>query len=1772
MKPLTSVSPRLVLVVSTLIALAASTAKAANDFWAGVSGSSASTNWTDPANWTFSGQSSPQTYFNQVEFIGVGASPNNNTAVNNVLDATTGISQMPIWELDYAVTNGNYTTLIAPGVTMQTGAGNGFLKVGADVLHTGSPAPADAVETITILGAGGTLIMNPNNNNGLLVGQGSVSPNDTHNVTLDMSGLDNFVMNPPSGGNSYIYLASSSAARANGVLYLAKTNNIVLGAGIQICNQSSSSNSLPVIMYLGINNSITTGTSGNFNIGQTGVSTNGCIVEFNPVFLGGANPPTAVLNSAATGGRIPGLFVCNTSQGFPSYALCDLSGGSINALVNNLAVGLSSSGHGSATGVLTFDMGTINASTSSVGRQQSSGGGIAVGTVNINSNSTYGASATLTVGGTLSLGVVTGTLTPGSAGTININGGTLSVGTIATGGGGASTINCSKGNITIGTTAGTAAAPISAVSLTNSSLTFAANPNVTNAFVSSLVTGGSGNVINISSVPPSPTYPEIVHLIQYSSIGGAGYNFTAGTLPALASGYISNDIANSSIDLVLTTGPLALSWNGSINGNWDSSTANWTGGTGVYSDGNFVQFLDGASANNVNLTTTLLPGGITISNSALNYTFSGSGNLAGSYSLIKQGTNVLVLDNSSSNIYSGGTTISAGAIQIGNSDANGNLPGNITDNGLVIFDRNDGSLTLNNAISGTGGLVHAGGGTLQLSGGNTFTGLVLVTNGSTLQLGSSAALGGGTSPAVIAGGCTLDFNGLGTLKTIMVSGTGANGNGALTDTGGAVYSGLSTNIILTGDTTFNYPVRWDLGSASPGSVLQTDGQARNLTLNSSSGYFQWQNLSVLAPLANITLAAGTLGVVGSTTFGDPNATLALEGGTTLQFYGPNVFVNKNVDFQANATIQVSSGNNRMNGAMTLEPGYCEFNIGGGTSLTLSNVLSGSGVFYQLTGTGTTTLWGNSPSFTGGILLNAGNVVLNGLIGSGITSSFAGTEISGNGTANGLVDVSGGLNPGSIGGAGTFNAAGGLTLEVGATVTMDLAPANSVGGGTNDLIAVTGDLTVNGNNININPLTGVLTNGTYVLMTYSGNLNGFFGTASTITSSRYNFTIDTSIPHQVNLIVAGVPDVLAWNNGSGDGQWNVQASQNWTNLTRNVEDQFFAADMVLLDNRGAQGPNPLTALTIPSGTVVTPSVITNNSTTNYTISGAGKISGPANIVKLGPSTLTMTLTNDFTGNLTIGTGTVQLNGVTAAAGATNGTLVISNGATLAVNLNGSYPTGDAGFGNKPIVVSGTGANGNGAIQFSGGPLYNDGSTLGLGQYITLAGDTTFSAAGRFDWGYPGAGTTLSTRGSNYNLTVSAGSGYSQWYDIGIDTNLGNIDLYTTAGSQTMRIQALGVSLGNPTNILTLHSNILFNVQHGDTTAGDNGYAKIVHILPTATWQYQPNGGAGDYRLATAFVLETNAGLYFFNGTGGSGSGTVINGTVQLNDLAHLQIGDSTVTFSNVISGPGGFYWDNYNNNMVFTATNTYQGPTILGSGMVLALVGNGSISSSTNISLGTSAVLDVSGRSDQTLTLALGQMLQGNGAIKGGLLVPGGAVLAPGGVGTIGTLSVTNSINLSGILFMDINGTNLDQLNCTNGMTFGGDLVVSNLGPAFTAGQSFKLFNAGSYTGTFSLITPAPGPGLSWDQSALNTGIIKVIGGAVKPTISHISISGGNVVLSGTNNSGQPGNYSVLTSTNINVPLSNWTVLTNSTFDSNGNFNSTNAVGTNRNQFYILQVP
>jgi hypothetical protein len=74
-----------------------------------------------------------------------------------------------------------------------------------------------------------------------------------------------------------------------------------------------------------------------------------------------------------------------------------------------------------------------------------------------------------------------------------------------------------------------------------------------------------------------------------------------------------------------------------------------------------------------------------------------------------------------------------------------------------------------------------------------------------------------------------------------------------------------------------------------------------------------------------------------------------------------------------------------------------------------------------------------------------------------------------------------------------------------------------------------------------------------------------------------------------------------------------------------------------------------------------------------------------------------------------------------------------------------------------------------------------------------------------------------------------------------------------------------------------------------------------------------------------------------------------------------------------------------------------------------------------------------------------------------------------------------------------------------------------------------------------------------------------------PRINNVTIINGNFIFSGTNGPGS-GTYYVLTSTNVALPISQWTSIFTNTFLGNGAFSITNPItGGNPQQFYLLQV-
>jgi hypothetical protein len=140
------------------------------------------------------------------------------------------------------------------------------------------------------------------------------------------------------------------------------------------------------------------------------------------------------------------------------------------------------------------------------------------------------------------------------------------------------------------------------------------------------------------------------------------------------------------------------------------------------------------------------------------------------------------------------------------------------------------------------------------------------------------------------------------------------------------------------------------------------------------------------------------------------------------------------------------------------------------------------------------------------------------------------------------------------------------------------------------------------------------------------------------------------------------------------------------------------------------------------------------------------------------------------------------------------------------------------------------------------------------------------------------------------------------------------------------------------------------------------------------------------------------------------------------------------------------------------------------------------------------------------------------------------------------------------------------------LTCGGTLIVTNSGGTqLAAGDSFQLFNAASYSGTFSSVILPPLPfGLAWNTNTLNpAGTISIVLTTI-PVISSISISGNSLTLNGTGGVGNA-NFVLLGTTNLSSPLSNWTRLLTNQFDNNGGFNFTNAAATNAQNYYLLRV-
>ena len=670
------------------------------------------------------------------------------------------------------------------------------------------------------------------------------------------------------------------------------------------------------------------------------------------------------------------------------------------------------------------------------------------------------------------------------------------------------------------------------------------------------------------------------------------------------------------------------------------------------------------------------------------------------------------------------------------------------------YNLNGGELRVNAITTGQGnGFVGA------LSAPNTFTDAASVyttTSGgkaffnwgaATLRpFDSELIVGTGVTVALTAAGATLntsDAAGIGRLVAFDVPVSGGFG---LTQTGNGVMQ-FNAAATYSGDTTVaSGTFRQGLANALP-----SGAGYGNLILNSGAS------------------AAGTFDLNGF------NASLnGLSGDATAAVVGKVV---NNGAGAATLTVGVNNATSAFNGVLRDNS-----NSGSGT-LALTKV-----------GSGTLTLGGAS-TYTGATTISAGTLAVNGSLAAGSAVSLAsGTTLTGAGTLAGTVSAAAGstITAGAAG-AANLTLSGGLTLSGAATInTSSLA----LGAGSGAAYLTVGALTANGaaGSVTINVTSGsnYANNASYPLIAYSGTLGGTGsaafakGTISGLTG-RQTASLDFATAGVVNLLVGGVsPAWTGWDStaNAASNAWREQTLGAWTltnwytgTASSPTGTGVSGADAVLFDDTaltvgatlGGTSPTSPVTVDISDGNVTPSSVVFNNVSADYVLTGSNGIAGSTSLVKGGAGKLTINTANSFTGGINLNGGELIV-GNAAALGATSNVVAFgaASNAFLTLSNLGVTVGGLTGDATATVRNGGSSADavltvGGSATTVFGGSLVDGAGSKKLG--LTTAGTATFVLTGANTYTGAtsvGAGTTLQvgnggTAGSLGASAVTVGAG-------------------------------------------------------------------------------------------------------------------------------------------------------------------------------------------------------------------------------------------------------------------------------------------------------------------------------------------------------------------------------------------------------------------------------
>jgi fibronectin-binding autotransporter adhesin len=1144
-------------------------APTATNMWLGAG---SDTYWNDVVNWNAPGVPVPTSLVVFTNFGATGLPGTNGSGAvgtaNIAVTNNTSVGQLWFVNTNSMVSGPQqyHTVSINPGVSLTvSNIASGpnspsIVQVCSQGGYTGQFGTqnglADQVVYATIQGAGATLNVICTNGLGstyalgnIWAGQGaanlSVYPTiDPLNAVLDLSGLDNF----NADANHLLAAADPGPTpyyfhRSAGTIYLAKTNRITLWAvgsfpvqgvtqgiigGIQAQNNGGGLGRVGRF-FLGYTNAIFCDTG--IALGVRGMSG---WMGFNP-----SNAPASSVayfrNRAGTGRQsVWGVGNRLTATGSNNQNLSgemDFSSGMVDALVGTLGVGISTVTANTTIGNLEFGSGTIDANVLQIGSQTVSGTGPAQGTVTVSNTAVLKVNTSGLIGG------IAGSPGAGSyfGRLIITNGGSVqfaNTAPVACGVGSSSEIYVGNGSSLSVFTVGTLSVPLSKLQLSASTLTVdrgtASNPTTGGlVFVNDLDLSGVNTVNMLGPVLVVGQFP----IIKYTTLVNGGFiNLVLGSTSPGIAGYLSNNVANSSIDFVVTSSVTSvLTWDGQTNsvnvGSWDiGATPNWQGAL-AYSQaavpGSLVRF-DDTAAGTTTVTFTnlnLAPASLTISNSGKNYTFSGSGALTGPTALMKSGTGSLTIANTGSNAFTGGVFLNDGTIEVG---GNGNvLPGAAT---VTIQDVATAGINMNGlpltvgALSGagtTGGNIALGAGTLSIGGGGAKYGGMISGTGKLIKNGSGTQTLTGAS--TFSGGTFITNSGVVVLNTGAGTGPVNISTNAILQLGDGTTDGAVFGLYIT-----NYSGTLHLKPANPltltnlvignGSLIKTIGSGATVMITNANPYtgassVQQGVLQISHPnaLGSGSITVGNelptthLGLAGNITLTNAITLAGKTGATVPSPVGLNNVSDTNtvtspitVTGSTCWSVGSDAGKLIVNGtfANASSAALGQFFLRGSAEGVWVSALKDNNATFRLAlnknDSGKWTLTGNN-TYTGPTVINEGALVVNGaLSGTSDVQVFPGAVLAGTGTISGAVTNSGDINLSGDGVLGALTISSVLFLDIGTTTAFDVSTNgnDSIRGLTNVVYGGTLKVNVDGT------LTGNCIFKLFSAQTYGGAFNGF----------------------------------------------------------------------------------------------------------------------------------------------------------------------------------------------------------------------------------------------------------------------------------------------------------------------------------------------------------------------------------------------------------------------------------------------------------------------------------------------------------------------------------------------------------------------------------------------------------------------------------------------------------------------------------------------------------